>query len=1638
MRLGQRNGVPAGAHSPHDSHRLRRKLIAALIAACYGAAQANPSAPQVVAGQASFNQQGNLFSITNTPNTIINWQSFSIGANDITRFIQQSSDSKVLNRITCQVPIQILGALQSNGNVFLINPDGVMFGAGSRVDVNGLVASSLNLSDADFLAGKNNFVGSAGAGKVSNQGTITTPGGGQVFLIAPNVDNSGIITSPNGEIILAAGESVQLVDSANPDVHVQISAPLDQALNLGQIVAQGGRIGIYGALVNQRGRISADSAVRGDAGQIILKSSGTTLLEAGSSTSATGAAGGKGGAIELLGPQVGMTGNAVADASGDAGGGSVLLGGDTQGRNPAVMNAQQSYVGVDSVIKADAGGSGNGGKVVVWSDNATRMYGSIAARGGANGGDGGAVETSGHYLDLQGAVNTRAPHGKAGTLLLDPSNITIADSASSAPESANTMPAASGGIFQEVAAGSDSFLSTALLDQALVGGNVTVSTSNAAGSGSGSINLVDALAWTGGHALTLAAASDITLNGAINGGGLILTAATGNITQTAPLQVATLSATAGTGSIALTNSANAVGTATLTAPGGVAFFDATALTLAGGSSTATPFSVAGGGDVNVTGAVSSNGGVISLSAGAGATLTVGAAVSSGNAPITLTADQMAINAPVAAGHALLLVQTASGSTDIALGAGAENASGTLGLSDTQLNYLSTSSLLAIGTSNGDSSSAINVVGSVNFASALAGGGGLLLNTTQGALNVASGATLTVPGIVSLITNASGNARFSNAGAVVAGEGIDIFAGKMTLAGGTLTAPSVSLSSVNSIDLGATSDISGKLVLSAADLASVGNGNGVSSLNVSVNSNNASGNINISQPISLAGNLNLFVPPAATLTAPANLSVGGMFLLSGGNWVQNSATLPALLAHDFQIGPGATFLRVNGGDGSAGSPYQIADVYGLQGAATLPLSSAYVLNGDIDASGTGSWNFGAGLVPIGGLGTPYSGVFNGNGKRINGLTINRGDSADVGLFGSIGAATIENLTLAGGSVVGGGDVGAVVGQGGNNGLLQNVSSSAAVSGKSNVGGLGGDLTGSVIASSASGSVTGLVAGDVANLGGLVGSSGGSIAGSSASGAVLNQGSGSNIGGLVGSNQGSIATSYASGAVSSGGYGYAGGLVGRNASSVTTSYASGAVNASGEIVGGLVGDNNGGSIALSYASGNVAGGRNVGGLAGRNISGTISDAYATGNVSANLNGTVEHANMAGLVGDNYSGSVLRVIAAQESGTLTAGYYSLSGSGLASDGAGGVGLTAGQMLDQASFVGFDFSSAPVWRIYAGHTTPLLKPLLDPLQVTVTGNGQTKIYDGQSASLDGSGVYSGFVGGDSLDNAATSGVLNGALGYDGASNVGSYNVGGLWSTKYDISYLGATAPLLITPRSITATVGGSKVYDTQLSFLTPDYSFNNAIAGDALWVNATLTFADKNVGTGKPLSISGAVLTGASAGNYLLTGVSGSADISKAPVALGGVAAASRTYDGLPDVVLTVTPSVTALVGDALSVSGDGTVGGVFADKSAGVGKPVTVTIAGYVLGGAAAGNYTLVAPTNVTATIRPKALTISGLSALDRVYDADVDAHLSGGTLNGVINGDQVSLSASASTATFADPHVGSGKAVTVFAVALGGDD
>jgi filamentous hemagglutinin family protein len=523
---------------------------------------ANPTGMQVVAGQASTVTSGNQLLITNSPGTILNWQQFSIMPGELTRFIQQSSSSSVLNRITGQNPSQILGTLQSNGRVFLLNPNGIVFGAGARVDVNGLVASSLGLSNGDFLAGKLRLSGAAGAGDVSNYGAITTPTGGQVYLIAPNVRNSGIITSPGGDVMLAAGHSVDLADSDDPDVRIVISSPGNEALNVGKVLADSGRVGVYGALVNQLGLVSANTAVVGEKGKIIFKATDTTILGAGSVTTAKGTVG-SGGEVQVLGNRAGLTGDAVVDVSGQSGGGTILIGGDTHGGNPAVENAALTYLGPQSRVVADAVESGRGGKVVVWSDQQTQMYGTVSSRGGESAGDGGFVETSSAgKLDFRGQVDLRAPAGAAGTLLLDPSDVLITSGASSGDV---TLP--SGVPFTISGSNASSVLSVTDLQNELGLGNVTVTSSSGASAPlGGTITVAAPVTWSNSNSLTLAADQSIFINAPISAsaGILILNAANGNIAQDvggslpAAISVASLSANAPNGSVILTEPTNSI------------------------------------------------------------------------------------------------------------------------------------------------------------------------------------------------------------------------------------------------------------------------------------------------------------------------------------------------------------------------------------------------------------------------------------------------------------------------------------------------------------------------------------------------------------------------------------------------------------------------------------------------------------------------------------------------------------------------------------------------------------------------------------------------------------------------------------------------------------------------------------------------------------------------------------------------------------------------------------------------------------------------------------------------------------------------------------------------------------------------
>jgi len=520
---------------------LARKPAAVAVALCLGSgmAAANPTGPAVVNGQVTINQAGNLLSVTNSPNSVINWQSFSIGANEITRFTQQSAASAVLNRVTGTAgridPSVILGAMQSNGRVFLLNPSGIVFGAGAQVDVAGLVASSLNLSNADFLGGRLRFTEVAGAGAVMNQGAIHAASGGQVYLVGPAVTNSGVITSPRGEVILAAGNSVELVNPGTPNLRVEITAPGNEAKNLGDIVAEAGRVGIYAGLINHSGTIRADRAVATDDGRVILKATKDITLEAGSVITANGPTGGsviiqsgdttlvsgsieatgsagKGGTVQVLGNLVGLMGEASINASGETGGGTVLVGGDLGGRNAGVQNAFRTYFGPNAVINADAIGSGDGGKVIVWSDDATRAYGTITARGGARSGDGGFVETSGkNYLDVEGIrVGTIAPSGAVGTWLLDPVDGMVIHQAGGSPVGSPFGPAA------------NFTISDSTINATLASTNLTIQTSGGS-TGSGDIVFQDdsvaIVSSGGGRVLTFSADRDLVLRGSITASG---------------------------------------------------------------------------------------------------------------------------------------------------------------------------------------------------------------------------------------------------------------------------------------------------------------------------------------------------------------------------------------------------------------------------------------------------------------------------------------------------------------------------------------------------------------------------------------------------------------------------------------------------------------------------------------------------------------------------------------------------------------------------------------------------------------------------------------------------------------------------------------------------------------------------------------------------------------------------------------------------------------------------------------------------------------------------------------------------------------------------------------------------------------
>ncbi len=511
-----------------------------------------PQGERVVRGSAKFKRDGARTVIRAADNTIINYRSFDIGAGEIVRFIQPGPDARVLNRIRSVEPTRIDGVLRANGQVYLVNRAGVIFGPDSIVNVGALHAAAGGMSNRDFLAGIDRF---ELTGDLTNLGEIR---GDRVVLAGQRVHNLGTIIANEGFVAMVAGDEV-LVGERDGRMFAKVDSARIAALeyaageagvtNAGAILARDGQV-IVGA--GDFYGIMAHTSTNIVARDVLVEAGEGATTRIGGTIDASGRRNGnaRGGSVRILGDKVALEG-ATIDASGSRGGGEILVGGEYQGR-PGVRSARRTFVDGDSTLRADALREGDGGRVIVWSDELTGFAGELTARGGVRGGDGGFAEISGkHGLIFRGEVDVLAANGTHGTILFDPDNITIIDGGGGADDgelgdnqilggdggavdfviSEQALEALSGSVILQA---NDNITVNDLSDNELsfaaVGGDTVEITADFDGDGVGTFSMFngDNLTTAGGD-LTISGATIGLTNSTVdtNGGNLTLNASTG-------------------------------------------------------------------------------------------------------------------------------------------------------------------------------------------------------------------------------------------------------------------------------------------------------------------------------------------------------------------------------------------------------------------------------------------------------------------------------------------------------------------------------------------------------------------------------------------------------------------------------------------------------------------------------------------------------------------------------------------------------------------------------------------------------------------------------------------------------------------------------------------------------------------------------------------------------------------------------------------------------------------------------------------------------------------------------------------------------------------------------------------------------
>lgn len=1360
----------------------------------------SPSGGRVTAGSGSIGRSGLTTTIDqHSQNLSLNWQSFNIGADSTVDFVQPNAQSIAVNRIADPNGSVILGHLNANGQVFLINPNGVLFGQGARVNVGGLVASTLDVGDGELGSGTLHFRGD-GNGKVINRGSINAANG-YVALLGPQVSNQGMLAANGGTVALAGGNAVTLSFDGNRLLSLQVD---QSALN---------------ALAENR--------------QLIVADGGQVLMSAGAKDS-------------LLASTVNNTGVIQAHTVENRAGKIVLLGG-----------MQAGTTNVAGTLDAGAPTRGNGGF----------------------------IETSAAHVKVTDSarITTLAANGNHGSWLIDPQDFTIA------------------------ASGGDMTGST--LGNQLGGGNVIIESSAGGASGNGDIFVNDAVNWSA-NTLTLTAARNIDINAvmtASGSAGLALNPTTANgADAVVNATKSTVNIMPGLGRVDFTGSGNSL------LVNGTPYTFITSLAELQGISgdLGGHYALRNNIDASATAGWNPNGG-----GGFAGFVPLGTDQYTGT-PFTgvfeglgHTIDNLTINRPntdyvgvfgyIGTGSIVRNVGLQGGSTR-----GRDSTGALVGYSNSGL----ISNAYATGNVHGGN----NVGGLIGYHIS-----GKLPDHLYATGDVEGSGT--VGGLLGYGANtglyyayASGNVRGGNAGGLVGGlESLSLW---YSYATGDVTGSASAGGLVGKWEHGTLwrSYATGKVTGTGA--AFTGGLIGDNEFTTTLYSYWDMDSTGQSQACGGAG--------AAACSSngspydPIGLSTTAAF--------QQASYANLDFTNDWYMVEGQTrpFLRFEYAN-------NISNAHQLQ-LVNMNLSANYTLANNIDASvaggsrASGMWGS-QGFVPLGIAGAGLTGMFDGSGHAISGLTINRPDADLVGLFSWIDpSGIVSNLALNGGSITGANTVGSLAGT--NQGQISQVASSANVIGNNDVGGLVGQSDGTITQSFASGTVVG----------------------------------NHFVGGLLGSGTGDNA--------------------------VTQSFATGAVSGTLQI-GGLVGLNSDNStITQSYATGAVAGSAQVGGLVGFNyFDSTITQSYATGAV------TGTNSDVGGLVGYN------------DAGTVTDSYWDKQTTGQDSS-AGGSALTSEEMKLASHFAGWDVAtgggSNAVWRIYEGHTAPLLRAFMTAATGSASSAGKT--YDATAFGDYGvaiTGVTPGFwLPGNTPDPSLILGQA-----HSDAVNAGIYALDGtgLYSTQmgYDLDI--APGTLTIDRASLILTAGDvSKTYDGNTT-AAASLGVNGTLYGNDSLSGGTFAFDNKNAGTHKTVSVSGVTVNdGNGGGNYNVSYVDNTSStiLAKAIANVDGIRADSKIYDGNAAATLDLDGATfTGMIGgDDLSVV---SAAGSFSDKNAAKGK--AVAIGAITLGGADAGNYILTDDTaSATAAITPATLTYQ---ADPVVLERDQELGSLGGAVYGLVGGD-----------------------------------